>query len=172
MSLDERALVDRLRAGDEDTFMALVDTHGAAMLRLALSFVRSRAVAEEVVQEAWVGVLRGIDRFEGRSSLKRWLFRIVANTAKTRGEREARPFRSRTSASRRWSPSASFGGDHPLYPGGWATPPREWPEDRLAAAEVHEVIDSTIAELPPQQRQVITLRDVLGCDAGETWRDT
>src|SRR3954470_16789955 len=89
-------LLARLRAGDEDAFMDLVDRYGALMLRIALSHVPSRAVAEEVVQEAWLGVLRVLDRFEGRSSLKTWILRIVANRARTRGERERRsvPFSS------------------------------------------------------------------------------
>ena len=89
-AVDESQLVAALRAGDEAAFMRLVELYGPSMLRLARMFVRSQAVAEEVVQEAWLGVLRGIDRFEGRSSLRTWIFRIVANTAKTRGEREGR----------------------------------------------------------------------------------
>src|SRR5919107_1750656 len=89
-ALSDQELLQRLRAGDEAAFMELVDRYGPLMLRIALSHVRSRAVAEEVVQEAWLGVLQGLDRFEGRSSLKTWILRIVANRARTRGEREAR----------------------------------------------------------------------------------
>lgn len=89
-SVDELQLLDALRGGDERAFAALVDEHGGAMLRIARLYVRDRAVAEEVVQEAWLGLLRGIDRFEGRSSLRTWLFRIVTNLAKTRGVRESR----------------------------------------------------------------------------------
>jgi RNA polymerase sigma-70 factor (ECF subfamily) len=167
--VDERVLVQRLRDRDEQAFMELVDRYGASMLRVAMSFVRTRAVAEEVVQDAWVGVLRGIDRFEGRSSLKTWLFRIVVNTAKTRGEREARsvPFAAILDEPA-VEPERFLGADHPLYPGGWSSPPHEWPDEKLEAREVRGVIDGVIAELPPQQRQVITLRDVLGCDAEET----
>ena len=167
--MDERTLVERLRNRDEEAFVALVDRYGGSMLRVALSFVRTRAVAEEVVQDAWLGVLRGIDRFEGRSSLKTWLFRIVANTAKTRGERESRsvPFAT-VFDEPAVEPERFFGEDHPLYPGGWSSAPHEWPAERLEAQEVRAVIDGVIAELPPQQRQVITLRDVLGCEAEET----
>src|SRR5829696_1823663 len=86
----DRELLTRLRAGDEAAFMTLVDRYGALMLRVALMHVRSRAVADEVVQEAWVGVIRGLDRFEGRSTLKTWILRIVANLARTRGVREQR----------------------------------------------------------------------------------
>src|SRR5919199_2613201 len=90
LSLEDLQLVDGLRAGDEAAFQALMLMYGAAMLRVARMFVSSRAVAEEVVQEAWIGVLNGIDRFEGRSSLKTWIFRILTNIAKTRGQREGR----------------------------------------------------------------------------------
>jgi RNA polymerase sigma-70 factor (ECF subfamily) len=167
--VDDRVLVERLRNRDEQAFMELVDRYGASMLRAAMSFVRTRAVAEEVVQDAWLGVLRGIDRFEGRSSLKTWLFRILVNTAKTRGEREARsvPFTA-VFDEPAVEPERFFGPDHPLDAGGWSSPPHEWPAERLEAREVRDVIDGVIAELPPQQRQVITLRDVLGFDAAET----
>jgi RNA polymerase sigma-70 factor, ECF subfamily len=166
--VDDRALVERLRNGDEQAFMELVERYGASMLRVAQSFVRSRAVAEEVVQDAWLGVLRGIDRFEGRSSLKTWLFRIVVNTAKTRGEREARsvPF-SALVDDPAVEPERFLGVDHPQSPGAWATPPSDWPDEKLEAREVRDLVDGVIAELPPQQRQVITLRDVLGLDAEE-----
>jgi RNA polymerase sigma-70 factor (ECF subfamily) len=167
--VDDRTLVERLRNRDEQAFMELVKRYGPSMLRVAQTFVRSRAVAEEVVQDAWVGVLRGLDRFEGRSSLKTWIFRILVNTAKTRGEREARsvPFAAVLDEPA-VDPERFFGGDHPSAPGAWASPPVEWPAERLEAQEVREVIDGVIAELPPSQRQVITLRDVLGFDAEET----
>src|SRR5919199_2450600 len=90
LSLEDMQLVDALRAGDEAAFQALMDMYGASMLRVARMFVASRAIAEEVVQDAWIGVLNGIGRFEGRSSLKTWIFRILTNIAKTRGEREGR----------------------------------------------------------------------------------
>ena len=163
----DAALLDRLRAGDEAAFMELVERHHAALVRLAQSFVSSRAVAEEVAQETWLGVLRGIDRFEGRSSLKTWIFRILVNRAKTRGEREARsvPFSSLESED-----GPSVDPDRFVEAGGWASPPRPWegePVDRLLAGEARAVIDAAIERLPPAQRRVITLRDVEGWPAEE-----
>jgi RNA polymerase sigma-70 factor (ECF subfamily) len=167
-------LLARLRLGDEAAFMELVDRYGALMLRIALSHVRSRAVAEEVVQEAWLGVLQGLSRFEGRSSLKTWVLRIVTNRARTRGEREQRsvPLSAieggREEASvdpRRFRPS-----DDPRYPGGWAVPPHAWarrPDESLAAAETLEQVRLAIDALPARQQEVILLRDVEGWDPDE-----
>ena len=169
-------LLQRLKAGDEDAFMTLVDKYGPLMLRIALTHVRTRAVAEEVVQEAWLGVLQGLDRFEGRSSLKTWILRIVANRARTRGEREARsvPLSSLVSDGGEDEPAVDpdrfFGSDHPMYPGGWAIPPHSWarmPEERLLAAETLEQVRAAIAKLPPRQQEVIVLRDVEGWDPEE-----
>jgi RNA polymerase sigma-70 factor, ECF subfamily len=162
-------LLDRLREGDEAAFMELVERHHAALVRLARSFVSSRAVAEEVAQETWLGVLNGLDRFEGRSSLKTWIFRILVNRAKTRGERESRsvPFSSLDDPEG----EPSVDPDRFLEAGAWSSPPRAWegePVERLLAGEAREVIDAAIAELPPLQRQVITLRDLEGLDADET----
>ena len=164
----DAAFVERLRAGDEAAFMELVERYQPALVRLAQSFVPSRAVAEEVAQETWLGVLNGIDRFEGRSSLKTWIFRILVNRAKTRGERESRsvPFSSleREDGEPAVDPDR-FGAD-----GAWSSPPRSWegePEARLLAGEARSVIDAEIAKLPPVQRQVITLRDVEGFGAAE-----
>jgi len=170
---DESTLVAALRAGDEAAFAALLDAYGGPMRRLALSFVRNAAVADEVVQEAWLGVLRGIERFEGRSSLRTWLFTILANTARTRAQREARsvPFSSLD--------DEAAGGDsptvdpsrflNPRFPGGWTTFPEPWdvPEERLLARETRARIEAAIAELPPAQRAVISLRDVEGWPAEE-----
>src|SRR6185312_3556581 len=142
--------------------------YGAGMLRVAQMYVSSRAVAEEVVQEAWLGVLKGIDRFEGRSSLKTWVFRIVANTAKTRGVREARsiPFSSLGDGESDATVSPErFLGDGERFPGHWAVPPASWagmPETRLLATETMSVIRRAIDRLPPSQRAVLTLRDVEG----------
>ena len=155
-------LLGRLRAGDEDAFMELVDRYGPLMLRIARAHTPSRAVAEEVVQEAWLGVLTGLERFEGRSSLKTWLLRIVANRARTRGERE-----------RRSVPLSSLEGDdeHSVDPsrflqtGAWETPPEAWPEERVLAGETLEQVKRAIATLPPRQQEVIVLRDVEGWDA-------
>ena len=133
------ALVVRLRDGDESAFAELIDTYGATMLRVAQMFVRDRATAEEVVQETWLAVLNGIDRFEGRSSLKTWLFRILTNRAKTRGQRDGRtvPFSSLAGAGEEGEPAVDpdrfLGPDSP-HPGAWAAPPRAWPHDRVLAA--------------------------------------
>src|SRR5919197_3015202 len=134
LSLEDMQLVDALRAGDEAAFEALMVMYGAAMLRVARMFVASRAVAEEVVQDAWIGVLNGIDRFEGRSSLKTWIFRILTNIAKTRGEREGRtiPFSALASEEEEGASvdSERFLGPETRFPGHWAAPPRSWgPED-------------------------------------------
>jgi RNA polymerase sigma-70 factor (ECF subfamily) len=162
-----------LRAGDEAAFMALVRRHHAAMVRVAQIYVSRREVAEEVVQEAWVGALRGLDRFEGRSSLKTWLFRIVTNLAKTRAAREGRtiPFSAlRTPGSvpepavepERFRPP-----DDARWPGHWAARPAEWPEQRLLETESLARIKEAIEELPDNQRAVITLRDVEGWSSDE-----
>jgi RNA polymerase sigma-70 factor (ECF subfamily) len=163
-------LLARLRAGDEGAFMELVDRYGPLMLRIALSHVPSRAVAEEVVQEAWLGVLQGLGRFEGRSSLKTWILRILTNRARTRGERERRtvPFSSfETADEPSVDPDRFLAPDHPLYPGGWSVPPRAWPEDRLLAKETLDQVRGSIAKLPPRQQEVIILRDVEGWDPEE-----
>jgi RNA polymerase sigma-70 factor (ECF subfamily) len=170
VSDDERELVERLKAGDEDAFMDLVERYGPLMLRIALMYVRSRAVAEDVVGEAWLGVVSGIDRFEGRSSLKTWILRITANRARTRGEREARtvPLSSlETDDDTGIDPDRFFGLDHPRTPGSWAAPPEPWPEEALLAEETLEHVRAAIARLPPRQQEVIVLRDVEGLDADE-----
>jgi RNA polymerase sigma-70 factor, ECF subfamily len=144
LSVDELELVGALRRGDERAFMTLVDRHGPSMFRLARVYVRDRAVAEEVVQEAWLGVLRGIDRFEGRSSLRTWLLRIVANLARTRAVREARsiPFSALAGAEIEAEgpsvPPERFRGPDDR----WATPPEPWnrPEEELLSAETLALI--------------------------------
>ncbi len=166
-------LVRALRAGDESVFMELVTRWHASMLRVALMYVPSRAVAEEVVQETWLGVLTGIDRFEERSSLRTWVYRILTNRAKTRGERERRtvPFSSLVSAeSERDDPAVDpsrFQGTGGAHPGHWSAPPDAWPQERLLAKETLGVIDAAIESLPEAQRTVITMRDVEGFDADE-----
>jgi RNA polymerase sigma-70 factor, ECF subfamily len=170
------ALVEALRAGDETVFMMLVERYQPAMLRIAMMYVSTRAVAEDVVQDAWVGVLKGLDRFEGRSSLRTWIFRILVNTAKTRGQREARsvPFSSVWAADPEVEPSVdpdrflSLG--HPGSPGRWAEPPAGWmstPEERLLSKETLAEVSRAIDALPPNQREVITMRDVLGWTSAE-----
>ena len=173
-SSDDLALVERLRAGDEAAFMWLVDRLQPMMLRVARMYVASQAVAEDVVQEAWLGVLQSIDRFEGRASLRTWILRIVTNIAKTRGQRESRsvPFASLAGDG---LDAPSFDADRFLgpgdeWPGHWTTLPPDWrgmPEDRLEAAAVLETVRNAIDALPPMQAQVIRLRDVLGWSSVE-----
>ncbi len=156
-------LLQRLRASDEQAFVILVRRYHDPMLRLACGFVPSRAVAEEVVQDTWMGVLRGISGFEGRSSLRTWLFRILVNRARTAGERERR--------------SVAIGDAGPAVDqsrfddaGSWAAPPEQWIEDtddRLRAGKLAGRIRSAIEELPARQREVVTLRDVEGLSSHE-----
>ncbi len=168
-SSDDLEQLEALRNGDERAFASLVDRYYGSLLRLAMAYVPSRAVAEEVVQETWVGVLEGLSRFEGRSSLKTWVFRILANRAKTRGKRE-----------RRYEPMGLGGdsGDNPEGPpvdpdrflksgyfvDHWVSQPNAWedetPERILLSKETRAQIEKAIEALPPTQRQVITLRDI------------
>jgi RNA polymerase sigma-70 factor (ECF subfamily) len=170
----DAGLVAALRAGDEAAFMALVEALGAAMVRVARSYVPSDAVAQEVVQETWLAVLEGLDRFEGRSTLQTWIFRILVNRARTRGARERRsmPFSS-YSQSDEAEPSVApdrFQGEGDPYPGHWSSPPTPWdelPESRLESKETLERIRSAIDVLPPNYREVITLRDIEGWSSPE-----
>ena len=166
----EELLVDRLRAGDESAFRELVRRHHQSMVRFAETFVPSRAVAEEVAQEAWLGVIKGIDRFEGRSSLSTWIFRIVANIARTRGERERRTV----------SLSDELADDGPVVPpsrfsgppgrGAWAQPPASWsdlPDERVLSRSTFERVAAVAGELPHTQRRVFVLRDIEGWSSAE-----
>jgi RNA polymerase sigma-70 factor (ECF subfamily) len=158
-------VVAALRARDEAAFVMLVEELSPSMLRVARMYVSTRAVAEEVVQETWLAVLTGIDGFEGRSSLKTWIFRILANRAKTRGEREGRtvPFSSLAVDDEDRGPAVEP--DRFVADGHWASPPTSWaelPEARLLGDETLAVIKAAIDELPETQRTVITLRDVEG----------
>lgn len=172
---DETRLIEALRRGDETAFLSLVTMHYAAMLRLAQMYVGSRAVAEEVIQDTWVGVLKGLDRFEGRSSLKTWIFRILLNRARTRAQRENRsiPFSALFSDSEPSEPAVdpgAFRQSEDQYPGHWLTPPSGWdalPEERLLSRETRQQIDTALTTLPPAQREVITLRDIDGWSASE-----
>jgi RNA polymerase sigma-70 factor (ECF subfamily) len=171
---DER-LLRALRRGDEDAFAELVERYNGPLLRFARTFVRDRAVAEEVVQETWLAVISGLERFEGRSLLKTWIFRILANRAKTRGTRESRsvPFSALAldgEADAPVVPEERFRGAGDQWEGHWASPPRSWddvPENRLLSRETRDVIDTAIDDLPPMQAQVIRLRDVEGWSADE-----
>lgn len=170
---EEADLVARLRAGDERAFEALVERHYGMMLAVARGYVRTRAVAEEVVQEAWVGVLNGIARFEGRSSLRTWIMRIVVNIAITRGEREARTIPFSTLAPEGDEPAVDpdrFRDEGDGFPGHWRAYPANWaavPDDVLLSRETLDVVMGAIEELPDAQRVVITMRDVAGCSAEE-----
>lgn len=171
---DEHALVQRLRAGDREAFTALVLRHGGAMLRFAMTFVKHRALAEEVVQDTWLSALDHLDGFEGRSTLRTWLFRIAANTARTRLAREGRsvPFSSLGSQEEAGEPAA--GPDRFDQGGTWKAPPGPWSEEdpeRLAqGVETRAAIEAAIAALPEAQRAVITLRDVEGLETEEICR--
>jgi RNA polymerase sigma-70 factor (ECF subfamily) len=171
------ALVLALRQGDEAAFMRIVEQYQGPLLRLAQSYVADRAVAEEVVQETWLGVLKGIHAFAGRSSFKTWLFHILANIARTRAVREGRtvPF-SALAASEDDEDAALVPEDRflppddPRAPNHWAAPPRRWetqPETHLLAGELRDHIQSAILALPPNQRVVITLRDIEGWPSEE-----
>lgn len=161
--MEDAELVARLRSGDEEAFRFLVDRYHSSLLRLAQTMVPSRAVAEEVVQDTWLGLIRGIHRFEGRSSLRTWLFHVLVNRARSTGTHERRPATGVT-AGPAVDPSR-FRAD-----GAWADPPVPWPEevdDRLVAAQLAQRIRPRLDELPEMQRQVVMLRDVEGLSAQE-----
>jgi RNA polymerase sigma-70 factor (ECF subfamily) len=171
----EQQLVAALCDGDADAFAALVHRHSSAMVRVAMAYVPTRAAAEEAVQETWIAVVRSIQSFEGRSSLKTWIFRILTNVAMRTGARERRsvPFAALADAENTGEPSVDpdrfLPPDSPLFPGHWAIMPTRWPtpEEGLLAGETREVIARAIAELPPAQRTVIALRDVEGWSSEE-----
>ncbi|UUY05419.1 sigma-70 family RNA polymerase sigma factor [Svornostia abyssi] len=166
--MDDLATIAALRAGDEAVFAELVRRYQPMMLRVARMYVKTPGAAEEVVQETWLGVLRGLDRFEGRSSVKTWIFRILVNQAKTRGVRDQRV-----------TPFASLEGDDGgaavdpsrFEPGGWwAAHPGAWtqlPAERLESKETIAAVRDAIAELPARQQEVIVLRDLVGLDGAE-----
>jgi len=168
-------LLARLRAGDESAFRVLVGRHDRAMRRLARTFVASQAVADEVVQETWLAVIQGLEGFEGRASLKSWMFRILVNRAQTRGAREQRttPFSSLAPAEPEEGPTVDpdrfLPPGHPVA-GYWSLTPNrffELPEERLLAQETAQIVARAIGRLPDRQKQVIGLRDVEGWEAEE-----
>jgi RNA polymerase sigma-70 factor (ECF subfamily) len=176
VSTGEADLVDSLRGGDEAAFAQLIDSYHVPMIRLAMNYVPSRAVAEEVAQETWLAVLQGLDSFEGRSSLKTWIFRILMNRAMTRGQREHRsvPFSALFDPARAPAEPAvdpdRFRGPNDSWPGGWAHFPTRWegaPETRLLSRESLDHVAKAIDTLPPSQREVIMLRDVEGWSSRE-----
>jgi RNA polymerase sigma-70 factor (ECF subfamily) len=170
---DER-LAGQLRDRDEAAFTQVVDAWSPGMLRLARSFVTTDASAQEVVQDTWIAVIRGVGVFEGRSSLKTWAFRILVNTAKRRGERESRivPWSSWAAEESDLRPTvdpARFQGPTEEYPGHWREFPKAWPspETQALAAEIRDTLSAAVRELPARQRIVITLRDIEGYTADE-----
>jgi RNA polymerase sigma-70 factor (ECF subfamily) len=172
---EDGPLVARLRNGDEAAFVTLVTAYQASLKRVARMYVPTEAIADEVVQETWLAVVSGLERFEGRSSLRTWIFHILANRAKTRGERE-----------RRYLPFSALGGreegddgpsvdadrfrpDGETWAGHWAIPPCPWedPERRLGSIEARAFLREAINALPPVQQAVLALRDVEGLAAEE-----
>lgn len=166
--MDEHELVAALRAGDEAAFRELIAMYHAMLVRVARAYVPTQTAAEEVAADTWLAVLEGIGRFEERSSLKTWIFRILTNKAKTRGMRERRslPFSSLESDESRGDADRFHGPEH-QWPGHWAAAPQGFPEERLLAAETLEVVERAIEALPPAQRAVISLRDIEGWSADE-----
>jgi RNA polymerase sigma-70 factor (ECF subfamily) len=165
--VEEQLLLERLRAGDEQAFEALVTEHDGALRRVARSLVRPPSVADEVVQETWLSVFRGLDSFEGRSSLRTWIFRILVNNARTRGSREARslPFSALEREDQPAVDPAAFSSD-----GRWSSaPPRldTDPESGLLSAELRAELLRAVDGLSPDQRAVITLRDLVGMPSDE-----
>jgi|RhiMethySRZTD1v2_1073278.scaffolds.fasta_scaffold48132_6 RNA polymerase sigma-70 factor, ECF subfamily len=169
----EVELLEALREGQESAFTALVEEYHASIVRVARTYVSNRATAEEVAQETWLAVLNGLDRFEGRASLKTWIFRILANIAQTRAQRDSRslPFSSLGDESsepavdpERFAPAGE------RWAGHWKSYPERWdtlPEERLVGDETRSRIEGAIERLPSIQRQVITLRDIEGWSAEE-----
>lgn len=163
-------LVDALRRGDERAFAALIERHHRSLLRIAQLYVRDRSVAEEVVQDTWLGVLEGIDRFEGRSSLTTWIYRILTNRAKSRGQREQRqvPLSSLVGDEEAEVDEHRFRPiDDPRFPQHWAVPPSAWPHQRVLARETVALVRVAIGLLPPAQQVVVGLRDIDGWSAQE-----
>jgi RNA polymerase sigma-70 factor (ECF subfamily) len=169
-SADDLGLVASLKAGDEQAFAGLVDGWSGWMLRLAREHVASHGVAEEVVQETWLAVLRGLDGFRGEASLRTWVHRILVNQAKRRGTREQRtvPFASLTPEDDGPTVDPSrFRGPDDQYPGGWRTFPEEWPEQVTLTREIHDVVATALTRLPHRQRVVVALRDLDGLTSEE-----
>jgi RNA polymerase sigma-70 factor, ECF subfamily len=169
----EAELLDALRAGEESGFAALVQQYHASFLRVARIYVSNRATAEEVAQETWLAVLNGLDRFEGRSSLKTWIFRILTNIARTRAQRDARSLPFSSLGGEAGEPAVDpdrFAPAGERWAGHWKSYPERWdtlPEERLVGDETRARVEDAIDRLPPTQRQVITLRDVAGWSSEE-----
>lgn len=173
--MSELELIAALRRGDEAAFVHLVERYQRAMLRVAALYVRTPAAAEDVVQETWLGVLRSLDRFEGRASLKTWIFRILANRARSRGEQDGRSVSFSALGGEdddgpSVEPERFLPADHERWPGHWSSLPLSWaglPEQQLLAGETTALIKATIRTLPRAQQMVIALRDVEGWTSDE-----
>lgn len=166
MPTDDAAIVAALRRGDERVFAEVVERFHPMLRRVARGYLRTEEAVGDVVQETWIGVLRGIDRFEGRSSLRTWVVSILVNVARSQAVKEARsvPFASLGPVDDGFGPER-FQGPDGDYPGHWTTPPTPWsedPETYTLAAETRDVVRSAVAGLPDNQRAVITLRDIDG----------
>ncbi|HEV2812622.1 MAG TPA: sigma-70 family RNA polymerase sigma factor [Solirubrobacteraceae bacterium] len=173
---DDARVVAALRRGDEAAFTALVHRYQTLMLRVARGYCRDPRVAEEVVQETWMALFEGIDRFEGRASLKTWLFRVLVKRAITRGTRERRqvPFSALGPADDEDGPTVDperfLPADHPRFAGHWAAYPGDWgalPHERLVSRETITAVREAIEQLPERQRTVIAMRDIGGFSADE-----
>jgi RNA polymerase sigma-70 factor (ECF subfamily) len=164
-------LVPQLIAGDEEAFRTVVERYHGALIRLALSFVAERSAAEEVVQDTWLGVIKGIRAFEGRSSLKGWIFRILINRAKTRGVRDKRSVPFSSLGDPEYKEESAVDSSRFQPSGWWADPPERWdadsPVELLIRKENQGVLERSLTDLAPAQRTVVTLRDVEGFNAAE-----
>ncbi len=173
--VSDEELISQLRGGDEVAFAGLVRRYHRSLARFARSFVPSDAVAEEVVQETWIAVIRGLEGFEGRSSLRTWIFRILINTARSRGvsELRSRPFSSLGADGSESGPTVDPGRFRPrddAFAGYWISQPLQWwtaPEPQALANETRQVVGEALRDLPVAQAQVVILRDIEGCSAAE-----
>ena len=172
-TMDETVVIAALRDGDESVFAQLVDQHTPSMLRVARGYVPSHEIAEEVVQETWIALVKGIGNFEGRSSLRTWLFTVMINIAKSRGVRERRESDAAIAAFTGGTVDpARFRESGDPYPGHWKpdevpSPFPETPEGSVLGRELVDVAQRELEKLPDRQRTVVTLRDMLGFDSGE-----
>jgi len=174
---EESDLVERLRRGDEEAFAHIIDLYHGQLRRIARLYVDTDELAEEVLQETWIAVFKGIDRFSGKSALKTWIFSILLNRARSIGRKESRSVTFSelvAHATGRDEPSVDpdqfLGPDHPQWPGHWANPPQRWnrdPEGDLMRKEVLGVVEKALDELPDSYRQIILMRDVYGFSSAE-----
>ncbi len=175
--VEDPGILEALRRGDERAFLALVNNYHSVMIRIAMIYLPDPTVAEEIAQEAWLGVLKGIQRFEGRSTLKTWIFKILTNLAMTHGKKERRNISfsdlggfSDEDDDPAVDPERFYPPDSPRYPGGWIAFPHPWDlpvEERMISQEINELILKAIDALPASQKMVVTLRDLEGWTSEE-----